>query len=188
MSDLLARNWWVVLLRGIAAILFGLAALFLPIVTLASLVLVFAAFMLADGVLSIVSAVKAARRHERWGIFILEGVVDLLVGALALLVPAAALFAFVILAGAWGLVSGVLMLVAAFRLKKGHGRLWLVLGGLAGIVWGVLLALFPLPGALVLTWWLGGFALVFGASLIALSVSLWRRRSPPSAGGAPLPA
>jgi len=87
MSEALARNWWIVLLRGAAAMLFGVIALFLPVLTLASLVLVFAVYMLADGVLAIVSAAKAARQGERWGLFILEGLVDLLAGAASLVVP-----------------------------------------------------------------------------------------------------
>ncbi len=77
MSALLARNWWAVALRGVFGVLFGLAALILPFTTVASLVLLFAAYMLADGVFAIVAGVRAAARHERWGLLILEGVVDL---------------------------------------------------------------------------------------------------------------
>jgi uncharacterized membrane protein HdeD (DUF308 family) len=184
MSELLARNWWAVLLRGVVAILFGIVALFLPFVTLASLVLVFAAYMLADGVLAIVSAVKAARRHERFGWFVLEGLADIAAAAAAFLLPGAALLAFVILASAWSVVSGGLMLAAAIRLKKAHGRGWLILGGLGSVAWGVLLALFPAPGLVVLTWWLGAYALVFGASLVALGLTLRRRRPAPPSGAA----
>ena len=184
MSELLARNWWVVLLRGVAAILFGLIAIFLPGVTLASLVLVFAAYMLVDGVLAILSAVKAARRHERWGLFVLEGLADIAAGVVAMLVPGAALLVFVALAAAWGVVSGGFMLAAAFRLKKDHGRAWLIVGGLASVAWGVLLAIFPIPGLLVLTWWLGAYALVFGVSLLALAWTLHARRGAPGSGAA----
>jgi uncharacterized membrane protein HdeD (DUF308 family) len=177
MSGLLARNWWAVMLRGVAAILFGLIALFLPIATLTSLVLLFAAYLLVDGVLAIVSAVKAAQRGERWGLFVLEGVVDLIAAAAAFLMPGAALFAFVVVAAAWGVVSGVLMLMAAFRLHRTHGRAWLVVGGFASLIWGVLLSLFPVTGLIVLTWWLGAYAFVFGLALLVLGFTLRGRRA-----------
>src|SRR4051794_34350351 len=83
MSALLAQNWWAVALRGAFAVLFGFVALFLPGVTIASLVLLFAAYMLVDGVFAIVSAVRAAAHHERWGLLVLEGVCDIAAGAVA---------------------------------------------------------------------------------------------------------
>ncbi|MDB5476891.1 MAG: hypothetical protein JWP49_2402 [Phenylobacterium sp.] len=187
MSGLLARNWWAVLLRGMAAVAFGLIALFMPGVTIATLVLVFAAYMLVDGVFAIVSAVRAARRHERWGLLVLEGVVDLVAGAAALLLPGAALLAFVALTAVWALVSGGLMLGSAFRLNRDHGRLWLAVGGLASVIWGALLLLFPITGLVVLTWWLGAYALVIGVSLLVLSATL-RGHLAPHQAGSPTPA
>lgn len=177
MSGLLARNWWAVSLRGAAAILFGLIALFLPIATLGALVLLFAAYLLVDGVLAIVSAVKAARRQERWGLFVLEGVVDFVACAVALFMPGAALFAFVVVAAVWAVISGVLMLMAAFRLHRTHGRTWLAVGGVASMIWGVLLALFPVTGLVVLTWWLGAYAFIFGLALLVLGFTLRSRRA-----------
>jgi len=173
----LARNWWAVMLRGIATLLFGAAALFLPGVTLASLVLVFAVYMLADGVLTIISGVRAASRRERWGLLILEGLADLVVGAVALALPAAALITFVVLAAGWAIVSGVLMLFAGIKVGPDRSRGWLILGGVASVAWGVLLALFPAAGLVVMTWWLGAYALVFGASMVALAFTLRRRRA-----------
>lgn len=183
MTASLARNWWAVVLRGLAAIAFGVIALFLPGVTLASLVLVFAGYMLADGVLTLISAVRAARREERWGLLVLEGLADLATGAIALIMPKAALFAFIILAAAWAVVSGVLMLSSGFRLRAERGRIWQILGGFASIAWGVLLMLFPATGLIVMTWWLGAYALIFGATLLALGVSLrvTRNRTPAAA-------
>lgn len=172
----LARNWWAVLLRGVVTLLFGLAAVFLPGVTLASLVLVFAIYMLIDGVLTIFAAVRAAARQERWGLLILEGMADLAAGIVAFTLPTAALFAFVVLAAAWAVISGVLMLVTGIRFKREHGRAWLIIGGVASVIWGGLLALFPAAGLVVMTWWLGAYALLFGASLIALAFTLRRRR------------
>src|SRR5260221_2600356 len=102
MSAALARNWWLVALRGVLAILFGIVAILLPGPTLAALVLLFAAYMVVDGVLAIVAAVRAARRHERWGWLIFEGIVDLAAAAIAFLFPVATIFAFVLLMGALG--------------------------------------------------------------------------------------
>jgi uncharacterized membrane protein HdeD (DUF308 family) len=173
-----------VALRGLAAFAFGVIALFLPGVTLASLVLVFAAYMLADGVLTLISAVRAARREERWGLLVLEGLADLAAGAIALIMPKAALFAFIILAAAWAVVSGVFMLGSGFRLRADRGRLWQILGGFASIAWGVLLMLFPATGLVVMTWWLGAYALIFGATLVALGVSLRFTRNKQPGGAA----
>jgi len=176
MSNLLARNWWAVALRGIFAILFGLAALLLPVATVATLVLLFAAYMLVDGVFAIVAGVRAAAKHERWGLLILEGIVDLLAGAAALLLPGLTVLVVVTLLGIWAVITGALLLVAAFRLHGAHGRWLLALSGLVSLVWGVLLWLSPVAGALVLTWWLGGYALVFGVLLLVLAFRLRGRR------------
>lgn len=172
----LARNWWAVLLRGVAALLFGVAAVFLPGVTLASLVLVFGIYMVADGVLTLITAVRAATRQERWGLLILEGLADLVAGAVALALPAVALITFVVLAAGWAVVSGVLMMIAGARLGPERGRAWMIIGGLGSVVWGALLAFFPAAGLVVMTWWLGAYALMFGASLVALAFTLRRRR------------
>jgi uncharacterized membrane protein HdeD (DUF308 family) len=106
----LAQNWWAIALRGVLAILFGFVALFLPGVTMLSLVLVFAAYAFADGVLGIVSAVRAARFHERWIPLLLEGIVDIIIAAIAVLWPGITVTAFVLLVAAWAIVTGGLML------------------------------------------------------------------------------
>ena len=182
MRALLARNWWAVALRGLFAILFGLGALLLPLATIQALVLLFAAYMLADGAFAIVAGVRAAARHERWGLLILEGVVDLLAGVAALALPGLTAVVFVSLLGVWSVFSGVLMAAAGFRLHGTHGRWWLVLAGALSAVWGVLLYLSPAAGAIVLTWWLGGYALAFGALLLVLGFRLRGRRDAPTAG------
>src|SRR3954469_12834093 len=172
MSALLAQNWWAVALRGAFAVLFGFVALFLPGVTIASLVLLFAAYMLVDGIFAIVSAVRAAAHHERWGLLVLEGICDIAAGAIALVWPGITVLTFVFLSAAWAIISGGLMLGAAFRLTKHHGRWWLALGCVVSIVWGLLLIMAPIAGAVVMTWWLGGYALIFGIMLLVLGFRL----------------
>jgi uncharacterized membrane protein HdeD (DUF308 family) len=176
MSAALARNWWAVALRGVFAILFGIVALLMPGVTLAALVLLFAAYMLVDGIFTIVAAVRAARRHERWGWLVLEGIADLAAGAIALLWPLITVVAFIYLLAAWAIVSGALMTAAAFRLHILHGRGWMLFGGVVSLIWGVLLIVWPLTGALVLTWWLAAYALFFGGALLVLAFRLRARR------------
>ena len=175
MSAGLARNWWLIALRGALAILFGIVAILLPGPTLAALVLLFAAYMVVDGVLAIVAAVRAARRHERWGWLIFEGIVDLAAAAVAFLWPVATIFAFVLLMGAWAIVSGVLLWAAAFRLTQAHGRWLMAFGGVVSTIWGFLLILWPGLGALALTWWMGAYAVIFGVALLVLAFRLRRR-------------
>jgi uncharacterized membrane protein HdeD (DUF308 family) len=177
MNALLARNWWAIALRGVFAILFGLIALLLPGVTLAALVLLFAAYMLVDGVLALAAGLRAARRHERWGWLALEGIADLVAGAIAFVWPLITVLAFVYLMGAWAIVSGALLLSATLRLRPTHGKWLMGLGGAVSMIWGVLLIVVPVVGALVVTWWMGAYALFFGGALLVLGFRLRQFRS-----------
>jgi uncharacterized membrane protein HdeD (DUF308 family) len=176
MSAALAENWWMVAIRGVLGIAFGAIALIFPGATILSLVIVFSAYLIVDGIFAIVSAVRAARQHERWWTLALAGVVNIVAGALVYLWPGLTVLAFVVLTAAWSIVTGTLILAAAFRLNLQHGRWWLVLGGVANVAFGVLLILAPIAGAVVLTWWLGAWALVFGALLLALAFRLRSQR------------
>ena len=176
-AQTLVQNWWLFLLRGILGIIFGLIALIFPGPTMLSLVLLFSAYMLVDGIFAIVSAVRAIRRKEdRWGLLIFEGLLNIAVGILAFLWPGITVIAFVILVAAWAIVSGGLMTAAGFRLNVDHGRWWLILGGLLSIAFGVLLIIAPLIGAVVLTWWIGAYAIAFGVALIIFSFKLRSRQ------------
>src|ERR1700759_4005806 len=148
----------------------------MPGVTMLALVLLFAAYMLVDGILAIVAAIRAARQHDRCGWLILEGVVDLIAGATAVVWPLITIIAFVYLLGAWAIISGALLFIAGFRLNLEHGRWLMKLGGIISVVWGILLMFWPLMGALVLTWWMAGYALFFGVALLVLAFRLRSRR------------
>jgi uncharacterized membrane protein HdeD (DUF308 family) len=176
MSNLLAQNWWAIALRGVFAIIFGIIALLMPGAALLAFVLLFAAYMLVDGVLAIIAGVRAARRHERWGWLIFEGVLDLIAGAIAVLWPLITIVAFVFLLGAWAIVTGALMFGASFRLNIPHGRWLMALAGAVSIIWGVLLIIWPLIGAVVLTWWIAAYALIFGIAMLVLAFRLRARR------------
>src|SRR5215210_3245365 len=125
-SGALAQNWWLFTLRGVLGIIFGCIALIFPGPTMLSLVIVFSAYMLVDGVAGIISAVRSIRRKEdRWGLLIFEGLLNIVVGIVAFLWPGITVLAFVLLIAAWAIVSGALMTAAGFRLKMDLGRWWL---------------------------------------------------------------
>ena len=172
MSEVLAESWWAVGLRGILGILFGLICLLTPGLAVEVFVILFAAYMLVDGVFAIVAGIKAARNGERWGLLILEGIVDLAAGLVAVLWPAITLVALIWLIAIWAVVTGALMLAAAFTLNLDHGRWWLALGGIASVIFGILLVIEPLIGAVVLTLWIGAYAIVFGIFLLILAFQL----------------
>jgi uncharacterized membrane protein HdeD (DUF308 family) len=146
-----------------------------PGATMLSLVLVFAAYAFVDGVFAIVSAVRAARERERWGYLLLEGLVDIAAAAVAVLWPGITVVAFVFVVAFWAIFTGVLELMAAFRLDFIDGRGWLIFGGIVSVLYGVLLIVAPMIGAVVLTWWLGAYALVFGVCLVVLAFKLRAR-------------
>lgn len=185
---MLADNWWLVALRGLFAILFGVIAFVMPAAAMLGLVLVFAAYSIADGISNIVLAVRGARRHERWGLLLLNGLLGIVIGVIAAIWPGITVLAFVFMVAAWSLLSGGLMLGAAVGLKISHGRWWLVFGGIISLLYGFLLFVSPLIGALVLTWWMGAYALVLGVSLVVLGFQLRRHRGEhfPGAVAAPI--
>jgi uncharacterized membrane protein HdeD (DUF308 family) len=174
MSSLLAQNWWAMALRGVFAIVFALIALFSPGATILSLVLFFSAYMLVDGIFGIVSGIRAASNHQRWGLLILEGILNILVGIIAFIMPGLTVLFFVTLVAVWSLITGVLMIVAAFKLNPEYGRGWLIFSGVVSVLFGIALLIAPLIGAVVLTWWLGAYALVFGIGLLVLAFKLRR--------------
>lgn len=176
LSHILADSWWSVGLRGLAAFLFGLICLINPGLALTVFVYVFAAYMLVDGVFALFAGIKAARSGERWYLLILQGLVSLAAAVVAISLPVVTLVALTWLVAIWAIVSGVLMLGAAFTLNLEHGRWWLALGGIASLIFGILLVLQPLIGAVVLILWLGAFGLVMGIFLLILAFQLHAKK------------
>jgi uncharacterized membrane protein HdeD (DUF308 family) len=173
--DTLARNWWVLLLRGIAGIIFGVLTFVRPEISLAALVLLFGAYSLADGVLLLINGIRESRTNERWWVLVLEGIIGIGAAAVTVLWPGITALALLYVIAAWALVTGVLEIVAAIRLRKVIEGEWLLaLAGIASVILGVLLFLFPGPGALAVTIWIGAYALVSG---VLLSILAFRLRS-----------
>jgi uncharacterized membrane protein HdeD (DUF308 family) len=176
--DSLSRNWWAVALRGLAGILFGIITFVAPGISLAALVLLFGAYAFADGVLAIVSAVRR-RGADRWWLLLLEGLVGIAAGILTLLWPGITAIALLYVVAAWALVTGAFEIAAAIRLRKVITHEWLLaLSGVLSVALGVLLVLAPGPGALALVIWIGAYAFVFGALLVALGLRLKGLGSP----------
>ena len=163
MLELLSRNWWTLVLRGIAAIVFGLLAWFYPGVTLAVLVIFFGVYALIDGLLALFAALaKRVPEDSRWLVGLL-GALGVLIGALTLWRPAAAAIALLMYIAAWSLVMGVLQVVAAIRLRKEiQGEFWLGLAGALSIAFAVLILVSPGVGALSIIWVIAGFAILYG--------------------------
>ena len=161
------------LFRGAIAIVFGVLAMVMPLATIGSLVLLFAAYLLADGAVAAIATFRALRRGAPWGGLALEALANVAAGAVALAWPGITVIVLVWLAGLWAIVSGAFMAWAGWQSTAPRGRWLRVLAGALSLVWGLLLLIAPLPGALVMTLWLGAYAIVFG---VALLVAGWRAR------------
>lgn len=174
MLSVLTRNWWALALRGVVAIAFGVVAFLRPGLTLEIFVLLFAVYAIVDGIFAIVGGVYAAEQHERsWPLFV-EGLLDVAAGVIILLWPGLSLLVFVIFVGAWAVVTGIALLIAAFRLRRLHGEWLLVVNGLVSLLLGTYFLFFPIAGVIVLAWWIGIYALIFGVLLIALALRMRR--------------
>ncbi len=173
MKILIAKNWWSLVLRGLAAIVLGLITIVWPGITLGALVLLFGAYALIDGLLSLAGAVRAAENHERWGALLFEGLAGIAAGIVTFAWPAITALTLVYVIAAWALITGVFEIAAAVRLRKVLPGEWLLaLSGFASLILGILMIAVPLAGALAIAFWVGIYALVFGALLVALGLRL----------------
>lgn len=170
----LARWWWTFILRGILAIAFGILSFFAPPLGIAVLVGLFGAWALIDGATSIVAGIRTQGQDRSWWLEILEGIAGIAAGLLALIFPTFAAEVLVLIIAAWAIVTGLFQIVAAIRLRQQiRGEIWLGLAGVASVLFGAVLVLFPAAGALSLVWLIGGSAIAFGAFLLVLG---WRLR------------
>jgi uncharacterized membrane protein HdeD (DUF308 family) len=176
----LARNWWALALRGLAAILFGILAFAWPGITLFVLILFFGAYMLVDGIFSIVAAVRAAGEEERWWLLLIQGILGVLAGLVAFFWPGLTALALLYFIAACAIGTGILEIVAAIRLRREIEGEWaLGLSGALSVIFGVLLIVLPAPaGLLSLVWLVGAYAVATGVLLLILA---FRVRSEASA-------
>ena len=171
--ETLAHNWWVLLLRGIAGIIFGVLTFIWPEISLAALVLLFGAYAFADGVLALINGIRERRVNDRWWVLLLHGILGIAAGIVTVLWPGITALALLYIIAAWALVIGALEIAAAIRLREVIEGEWLLaLAGIASVALGILLFLFPGPGALALVIWIGAYALVSGVLLTILAFRL----------------
>ena len=171
--DTFRLNWWLLALRGLLAVLFGVLAFVWPGATVLSLVWLFGLFALANGILSLVLAAKAPKGFPKVGSLILGGLLGILAGLLAFVMPGITALGLLILIAAWAIMTGVMDLVAAVRLRKIITNEWLlILAGIASVAFGILLLFQPAVGALALIWWIGAWAIVLGILLMIVAFRL----------------
>jgi uncharacterized membrane protein HdeD (DUF308 family) len=173
MLNVLARNWWVLALRGIAAILFGILVFVWPGIALTSLILLFGAYAIVDGVLSIANGIRDRATNSRWWVMLLEGLVGILAGIATFIWPEITAFVLLYIIAFWAIFTGIMQIIAAIELRKEiEGELLLGLGGLASVIFGILLIVFPGTGALTVLWLIGGFSIAFGVLMLILAFRL----------------
>ena len=166
----LGRNWWLLLLRGLVAIVFALLTWAQPGVSLAALVLVFGIYVLADGLLGVWSAIAKRRDNRHWWLLLLWGLVGIVVGVMTFVMPGITGLVLLMYIAAWAVITGVLQIVAAIRLRKEIKGEWLlILSGLVSVAFGVLLFLQPGAGALAVAWIIAAYAFIFGVLMVLLA-------------------
>jgi uncharacterized membrane protein HdeD (DUF308 family) len=172
MVHALAKNWWLLLLRGIAAIIFGLLAFAWPGLTLLTLILFYGAFALVDGVLAIAAAITGGVPGSRWWLAIV-GLLGIAAGLLTFLTPGLTALVLLFFIAGWAIVTGVFEIIGAIKLRKEIDNEWLlILGGIISVLFGVGMMLAPGAGALALVWVIGAYSVVLGVIFVALAFRL----------------
>jgi uncharacterized membrane protein HdeD (DUF308 family) len=170
--DALARNWWLILLRGVFAIIFGVLTFIWPGLTLLTLVLLYGAFSLFDGAFSIAAAVKGGAPMPRWWLA-LVGLLGIGVGIITLAWPQITGIVLLMFIAGWAIASGILQIIGAIALRKEIEGEWLLIAsGILSAVFGALLIMYPGAGALSLALVIGAFAVAYGILLIGFALRL----------------
>jgi uncharacterized membrane protein HdeD (DUF308 family) len=164
-------NWWALLLRGIVAIIFGIVAFVLPGVTVLSLVFVFGAYAIIDGIFAIGVGIRSPASGGSWWMMLLMGVVGVVVGVLAFVWPGVTAFTLLMLIAAWAVVTGIFEIIAAIQLRRVIKGEWLmILSGAASVIFGILVLIDPAAGAVAIVWLIASWAIVYGIILLALAL------------------
>ncbi len=172
MVHALAKNWWMLLLRGIAAIIFGVLAFAWPGMTLLTLIMFYGAFALVDGVLAIIAAIAGGAPAPRWWLAVV-GLLGVATGVLMFTMPGLTALVLLYFIAGWAIATGAFQIVGAIRLRKEIDDEWyLILGGVVSVLFGVGVMMAPGAGALALLWVIGTYAVIMGAILVALAFRL----------------
>jgi uncharacterized membrane protein HdeD (DUF308 family) len=171
--ETLKRHWWVPVLRGIAAIIFGIIAFTHPVMAIAALVLFFGAWMLVDGIFRVIGAITHRASDKEWGFDLIIGIVGIIIGLLTFHAPGITVVALVIYVAAWALMIGATEIAVAIKLRREiKGEWFLILMGLLSIAFAVLLLWNPLLGAATVIWIMAWYAVIFGVLGIFLGFRL----------------
>lgn len=172
-TRLASQYWWMMLIWGLLIALFGVCAIVWPHLTLLTLIFLFGAFALVNGVLGIVMAIQGRRVISSWWMTLMAGIISLLIGLAVMFWPHATAIVILYLIAAWALATGVLQLAEAMSSAGGHSPLFLALAGLVWLLLGIVLfASSPLIALLALVWLIGIYALIAGAMFILRSFYL----------------
>jgi uncharacterized membrane protein HdeD (DUF308 family) len=170
MASTLGRNWWLVLVSGILAVLFGILAFVYPGLTLAILVALFGAYALVDGIVLAVAGIRDHAVDSQWWLVLLAGVAGIAAGVITFLYPNVTALALLYIIAAWAIVTGILEIAAALALRREiGGELMLLLAGILSVVFGVLLFIYPSSGILSILWIIGIYAVLYGVAQIILA-------------------
>lgn len=170
----LAQNWWLVLLRGIAGIVFGVLAFAWPGITLLTLIIFYGAYALIDGIFAIGAAFRGGAAQSRWWL-ILIGVFGIAAGLLTFMWPGLTALVLATFIGIWSLMRGIFEIVGAIKIRHEiDNEWWLILSGALSVLFGLVMLFMPGAGALALIWVIGAYAIIFGALLVAFSFRLKR--------------
>jgi uncharacterized membrane protein HdeD (DUF308 family) len=168
----LAKNWWLLLLRGIAAVVFGILAFAWPGLTLLTLILLYGAYALADGVIALIAAITGNAPAGRWWLAI-AGILGVAVGAFTFMLPGMTALILLFTMAGWAVAIGVLQIIGAIRLRKEIDNEWLlILSGVISVIFGLGVMLSPGAGALALVWVIGTYAIIAGVLYIGLALRL----------------
>lgn len=173
MKHILASNWDMFLLRGILAILFGIATLLMPGVTLVVLVVLFGGYALLDGIILSILAIKDRKTEPNWWLMLTTGLVSISAGVLTFAWPGiTAVSLFYVIVG-WAIATGISEAFYAIRFRKEiEGEWLLVLDGILSVGFGILLAAQPVAGALTVLWLIGTYAIIYGMMMVVLAFRL----------------
>jgi uncharacterized membrane protein HdeD (DUF308 family) len=168
----LAKNWWLLLLRGISGIIFGVLAFIWPGITLLTLIIFYGAYALMDGIFAIAAAMRGGDAQSRWWL-ILIGILGIAAGVLTFLWPGLTALVLATFIGAWSLIHGVFEIVGAIKIRKEiDNEWWLILSGALSVLFGFVMLIMPGAGAVALVWVIGAYSIIFGALLVGFAFRL----------------
>ena len=173
MLETMKRGWWLLVLRGICAVLFGVMAFVWPGLTGGVLVLLFGSYALVNGLFTIGLAIRAPKGTPGMGTIVLLGVLGVLAGILTFFYPGVTALTLLSFIAAWAILTGGFEIAAAIKLRKELSNEWvLILSGALSVLFGVLVVVMPSAGALSIVWLIGSYAILFGIMILAVAIRL----------------